>query len=746
MTRFALALLSLLSLAAKPPAPLVPQQPLTLDRIFASPSLSGPSPRSPKLSPDGRYATLLKPRASDAERYDLWAIDTRTGAERMLVDSAKIGSGGPISEAEKMRRERARVGGTKGIVEYEWAPDARSILVPVDGDLYLATLDGAVRRLTDTPQSELDAHVSRSGHYVSFVRDQNLVAIDLARGTERQLTRDGGGTITCGTAEFAAQEELDRRTGTWWAPGDARLAVECYDEAPVKAITRASIGAEGTTTYTQRYPLAGTANVTVALSLMAADGSGRVKVDLGADPDIYLARVDWAPDGKALYVQRLSRDQHRLDLLKVDPATGASVVLFGETSPTWVDLSNSFRALNDGSLIWASQRDGFNHLYRWRAGDWTQLTRGPWVVDDVIGVDEKAHRLTFTANKDTPIEHHVYAIDYTHPGAPARLTEAGWWNAAAMDEAGRRLLVTRSNSTQPPQVYFADAAGKRLGWIERNAVDAGHPFAPYADAQLPTEFGMLAAADGSTLHYRVTRPAAPGPHPAFVEVYGGPAGQTVTRAWGGRGGLFEQYLARRGWVVFSLDGRGTPHRGTAFEHQIYEKMGTVEVDDQLAGLAWLKTRPFVDPNRVAVFGWSNGGYMTVRLLEKAPHAFAAGVAVAPVTRWELYDTAYTERYMGDPRAVPAAYAAADLIADAPRIADPLLIMHGMADDNVFFDNSVQLAATMQESKVPFEMMVYPGKTHAISGAAAQTHVYGTMERFLDAHVLGAAAGQAAAGP
>ncbi|HEY6048847.1 MAG TPA: DPP IV N-terminal domain-containing protein, partial [Sphingomicrobium sp.] len=212
-----LAALSPLLLALTPP-PGIPQKKLTIERIFASPPISGQTPRALKLSPDGRYATLLLPRQSDRERYDLWAVDTSTGAKRMLVDSTKVG-GGEISEAEKMRRERARVGGSKGIVEYEWAPDSKSILTPVDGDLYLADVaTGTVRRLTNTPATEIDAHVSEGGRYVSFVRDQNLYVIDLASGAERPLTSEGKGNVTCGTAEFVAQEEMDRRTGTWWAP------------------------------------------------------------------------------------------------------------------------------------------------------------------------------------------------------------------------------------------------------------------------------------------------------------------------------------------------------------------------------------------------------------------------------------------------------------------------------------------------------------------------------------------------
>src|SRR6476469_7081422 len=243
--RFVLAAALPLLVAAAPP-PGVPQKKLTIERIFASPPISGATPRLLKLSPDGRYAALLKPRAEDRERFDLWAMDTSTGQLRMLVDSTKIG-GGEISEAEKMRRERDRVGGSKGIVEYEWAPDGKSVLAPVDGDLYLAdAASGTVRRLTATPATEIDAHFSAGGGYVSFVRAQNIYAIDLTTGKEMPLTADGKDTVTCGTAEFVALEEMDRRTGTWWAPRDARVAVECYDKAKVQVVTRAAIGANGT--------------------------------------------------------------------------------------------------------------------------------------------------------------------------------------------------------------------------------------------------------------------------------------------------------------------------------------------------------------------------------------------------------------------------------------------------------------------------------------------------------------------
>jgi dipeptidyl-peptidase 4 len=711
-----------------------PQAPLTLERLFASPSLSGPVPRLLRLSPDGRLATLLRNRPDDRDRYDLWAVDTATGQARMLVDSARLGTGAALSEEEMMRRERARLSGVRGIVSYQWAPDGRAILVPLDGDLYLAGLDGNIRRITATPETELDAQVSRTGRYLSFVRNQNLYVVDADGRNEHALTSDGAGTVSWGSAEFVAQEEMKRNTGHWWAPDDRHIAIVRVDEAPVRTVTRTAIGAEGTRVYEQRYPVAGSANARVDLYVMAPDGSGRVKVDLGTDPDIYLARVNWTPDGSALLVQRESRDQKRLDLLRVDPATGRSTLLFSETSDTWINLTDDLKPLRDGSLIWTSERSGYSHIYRFRNGRWTPLTHGAWTVEAVVGVDERLGRVYFTGNMETPLERHLYWADLNRPGPPHRLTEAGWWNSAEMDEAATRALVSRSSPTQPPQVYLADTGGRRIAWIEENRLDASHPYAPYLAAHVAPVFGTLAARDHSELHYRMLLPhMEPGRrYPVFVQVYGGPGtGRQATRSWGNP---LHQYLVQHGWIVFALDNRGSPDRGHAFEAGLYHAMGTVEVEDQLAGVAWLRSRAEVDPHRIVVSGWSYGGYMVTKLLEAAPGTFAAGIAGAPVTRWELYDTHYTERYLGNPAVDPAPYVRAGVIPNAGRIIDPLLIIHGMADDNVVFENSTVLIGALQAQSRPFEMMVYPGATHGVSGEARQLHLWRTIMGFLDRHV------------
>ena len=709
---------------------------LTLDAVYGSPSLSGPTPRTLKLSPDGRYATLLKARADDRQRYDLWAIDTTTGEERMLVDSEALG-GREISEEEKMRRERMRLAGTRGIISYDWGPDGKALLVPIDGDLWLAPLDGAPRQLTDTEEGELDAKLSETGRYASFVRGGDLYAVETATGAEHRLTEGASETVTWGSAEFVAQEELDRSTGHWWSPDDSLIAVARVDESGVDVVQRLAIGAEGSALIAQRYPRAGTDNAVVELYVMKADGSGRVKVDLGDDPDIYLARVYWSADGKTLWVGRLSRDQKRLDLLAVDPATGAATPLLAERSDTFVNLASSgfgqggeagLRALQGGGFLWLSERDGYMHLYRWQDGELVQLTRGDWAVSGLAGVDEAGGLAYVTGNRDTPLERHIYAVSLDGTGEPQRLTEEGYWNSGSLDRTGARLLIQRQSPTQPSQVYLADNHGQRIAWIEQNAIGPGHPFAPYAGLLRSPEFGTLAASDGQTMYWEVLRPEGEGPFPVLFEVYGGPHAQRVSREWVAP---IDRWWVEQGYAVFRLDNRGSGNRGRAFEDPIYMALGSVEVEDQLAALDWLKTQSWADADRIVVEGWSYGGYMTLKLLQAAPGAFAGGISGAPVTQWDLYDTAYTERYLGDPRQVPEVYAAADVLPRAGAIADPLLVIHGMSDDNVVFDNAVRLFNALQQARVTFQTAVYPGQAHGFQGQDVLVHRALTMKKFMD---------------
>ncbi len=740
MRYFPLAAILIAAITMPLDAQQVPSSRLSLERVFASPDLNGPQPRGLQLSPDGKLVTLLKPREDEKERLDLWAIDTATGAQRMLVDSKQVGTGAELSEALKMQRERDRtITGTVGIVGYDWSPDGKSILLPLDGDLYLATLDGPnpakTRRLTHTPEGELNPAISPAGGFVSFVRSNNLYVQPLRGGDAVKVTPDGAGTVHWGEAEFVAQEEMDRRTGYWWAPADGHIAVERFDEAPVRIFSRAAIGANGTKVFDQRYPAAGTPNVLVELHVMRPDGSGKVKVDLGPHPDIYLARVNWSADGRVLYVQRQSRDQKRLDLLAVDPETGASRVILSETASTWLNLSDNFRPLADGSFLWWSEKTGHGHLYRVKDQQWTALTSGDWDVRDIVGLDRANGTLFFTGNLGAGFEQHLYSVSINRPAAPKRLTEEGWWNGVVMDKGGGRAIVSRSSVDHPLQIFLADATGRRLTWLSQNDPSAaGHPYQPFMTRHAEVSFGTIKAEDGAALYYKLMMPRGGARRnlPVFMYHYGGPgAGRVATNQWANVP-LYD-YLTQQGWAVFMLDNRGSPDRGKAFEDQIHLAMGTVEVEDQMAAVEWLKAQPFADPKRIMTYGWSYGGYLSLKLLEKSKGMFAATVAGAPVTDWTLYDTHYTERYLGDPRAKDSAYPAAGTIGDAGKIADPLLIIHGMADDNVFFDNTTKMMAAMQEAGVPFQSMVYPGQTHRVGGPKLGVHLWKTILGFMAEH-------------
>jgi dipeptidyl-peptidase-4 len=696
---------------------------LTPERLFSDPDLSGPTARGTAMSPDGTRVTYLKAKTDAANVQDLWAANVAGGEPYRLIDADALSSATKeLSEAEKARRERARTAQTRGVIEYSWDKQGRFILVPLDGDLYLVTVaDGKVSRLTQTASDEIDAKVSPKGSYVSFVRDQNLYFMPATGGAETAVTTQGKDTLSFGVAEFIAQEEMDRRTGYWWSPDESRLAFTRVDESIVDVVPRADIGPSGTTVVQQRYPRAGRPNAIVELFVHDLATGRQTQIDLGANPDIYLARVDWSDDGKTLFVQRQSRDQKTLDLLAFDPATGRGKIILTETSPHWVELNEDFRALQDGTFLWASERSGFKHLYRYAADGklLAQITRGEWPLDDVADVDEARGLVFFGASIDTPIERRLYAVSYLTPAEPSALTPAGGWWTAKFAKTGA-FVGTYSDPRTPPQTALYDPAGKRVRWIEENALNANHPYASFLAAHRAPEFGTLLAADGATLHYALTKPNNFDPakkYPVIVEVYGGPHAQTVTRNWRP---LRDQIFATEGYVLFKLDNRGSNNRSVAFKTALDRRMGTVEVEDQLRGVEWLKTLPFVDPARIGVIGWSYGGFMVDQLITARNSPFAAGCAGAPPTAWSLYDTHYTEQFMGKPDENQAGYAASDVLNRLDQLKPgALLLMHGMADDNVIFENSTRLIAALEKKNVLFETMLYPGERHSAPRSRAK---------------------------
>ncbi|MBB3342315.1 S9 family peptidase [Luteimonas sp. RC10] len=734
------------ALATTPPA----DGRLTLEAITGDAPLSGPTLLKPQVAPDGSRVTFLRGKDENRNQLDLWEYDIASGQTRMLVDSKVVLPGEEtLSDEEKARRERQRIAGQSGIVDYQWAPDARTLLFPLGGELYLYDLAktgrDAVRKLTQGGGFATDPKVSPRGGFVSFVRARDLWVVDLASGAERRLTTDGSATIGNGVAEFVADEEMDRHTGYWWAPDDSAIAYARIDESPVPVQKRYEVYPDRTDVVEQRYPAAGDDNVRISLHVIAPQGGTATAVDLGRDPDIYLARVQWR-DPQRLTFQRQSRDQQTLELIEATLATGRQRTLLVERSRTWVPLHDDLRFLADGRFVWSSERDGFQHLYLMsedgrRA---TQLTRGDWPVDALLAVDEAAGRVYFRAGMALedgkavarPTESRLYSVGLDGRQAYTALSTEPGMHSASFARNASVYVDSWSNTTTPPQIALHRADGTKVATlVDNDLAAADHPYAPYRAAHLPTEFGTLTAADGRTpLHYSLIRPAdfdANKRYPVVVYVYGGPASQTVLDTWPGRADAsFHQYLAQRGYVVFSLDNRGTPRRGRDFVGALYRRQGTVEVEDQVRGVDWLKAQPWVDGDRIAVNGWSNGGYMTLMLLSKAPEAYACGVAGAPVADWALYDTHYTERYMGLPKTNGDGYREASVFTHADNIRpNALLLIHGMADDNVLFTNATQLMSQLQSAGTPFELMTYPGAKHGLRGRDA-LHRYRTTEAFL----------------
>ncbi len=708
---------------------------LTIERIFSSPALEGTAPSKLKVSPDGQRVTFIQGKVTDYERYDLWEYNVESGKTQLLFDADNLHSGKEeLSDEEKARRERRREYGT-GIMEYEWSSDGKALLFPLAGDAWYYPMGSdKAQQILETETFETDIKISPKNTFISFIREQNLYLKNIATGEETQVTSDGGGAIKNGMAEFVAQEEMSRMTGYWVSPDESKIAYIRVDESPVDIITRTEIYADNVKVVEQRYPRAGTPNVTVKLAIYDITSGKTEWVNLGDDQDIYLARGKWLNNSQQFSFQQQTRDQKQLQLKVVDTSSNKVSVLLTESNPTWINLHDDLYFLkNQDAFVWASEKDGFKHLYLMdnTGKQLAQLTNGNWVVDEVSAIDEKAGVVYFTGRKDTPIERHLYKVSLKG-GDISKISQRSGFHSIAFSKDASIYVDDFSSINTPPQVSLHKANGEQLTWLTENAIDENHPLAPYQEQWVKPEFGTLKTQDGVTLHYRMWTPKQiSGKHPAIVYLYGGPIAQVVQNRWGGNRGLLMQHWVDKGYVVFSVDNRGSNYRGKAFEDPIHERMGEIEVQDQVAGVKFLHTLPYVDKEKIGVYGHSYGGYMTLMSMFKAADYFAAGVSGAPVTDWRLYDTHYTERYMGNPNSNPEAYTKSSVFPYAENLKGDLLIYHGMADDNVLFTHSTMLYKHLQDLAIPFEVMDYPGKKHSIRGKQTGIHLYNTITNFFD---------------
>lgn len=728
---------------------------LTLERIFQSPELSGTSLSQVKLSPAGDRVTFIQGRENDRTLMDLWEYHIEDDISRVLVRADDVmADEGELSIEEKARRERARIADLRGIVDYQWSSDGRFLLFPLGGNIFvldLAQTPSVVKQITNSGAFDTDPQISPDGRLVAFIRDQNLWVAKLDTTEAKALTQDGGDVIKNGMAEFIAQEEMGRDTGFWWSPMGDAIAFLRVDESPIAVTQRYEVNADQIEMVEQRYPYAGTDNVTYQLGVVqvtwdSTQSQETAWIDLGPEADIYIPRVDWLPDGQSLSYQHQSRDQKRLELVRHDLTTSKQTTLVIETSETWINLHDDLYFLADGSgLIWSSERTGYNHLYLYQFSNQQlrPLTEGAWAVDSLAGVDEDLGLVYFTAAYPDPTEKQLYrtSLMTQSPEVVTQISKRQGWHDIVMDRNAKVYVDRYSNVNQPPQLSLHRVDGERLAWLVANHIDQDHPYWPYRDQHRGGEFGVLVGPEAQQLHYRMITPPNFNPetqYPVFVHVYGGPTSRLATNQWSRRA-LIDQYMAQKGYIVFTLDNRGIVRQGKEFQDAAYQRLGRIEMIDQMVGVDWLRSQRFVDPDRIGIFGWSYGGYLALMAVGQYPGEFAASVTVAPVTDWRLYDTHYTERYMGIPDTDKAVYDEGNVLSYAHQISDPLLLIHGMADDNVLFTHSTMLMQLLQDQAIDFELMTYPGEKHAISGAGQRLHVYRTLTRFLDRHLKPASA-------
>jgi len=723
-----LALLTLVaSLAHQAPAP-----ELTLERLVADPPLQGEWPTGSTPSPGGRWLAFTQASATDSTVQDLWATPLAGGTPVLLVRAADLAPGTTetLTEAERMQRERKRIS-VGGIVDFVWCgADDHALLLPYSGDLYHVRLaDGGqaptITRLTHDEAPELDPTCDASGTHVAFVKGQDLWVTDVG-GEPRQLTHASAPTITFGLAEFIAAEEMDRFTGYSWAPDGQRLVVFEVDEAPVAEKVRPMIYADRTELFHQRYPAAGAANATVRLHIVETSGKSTL-VSLPSE-DGYVARAELAKDG-ALLVQWQKRDQRQLRLLEARAPSWQPRLVLQEEDDTWVDLTNDLRVLDAKRLLWSSERSGTRQLYvvDRKSGKAKMLAKPGEPVRAVVGLDREAGVAFVEAGVDRGREQQVFALPLDGKKA-RRITSEPGTHRATFDEQGKTFIDTWSRFGEPWKVALRHADGTLVQMLADNPASELASYPKATPIVIPVK-----ADDGTELNAMVMPPVdreAGKTYPVVTYVYGGPTGQIVADQWN-RLYPFLLWLTEHGYGVFMVDNRGSGGRDHKFAHAIFHRFGDIEVVDVFKGVEALKAHePWVDADRIGIFGWSYGGYLAARAVLDEHTPFAAAVAVAPVTDWKLYDTHYTERYLGLPSASDA-YTKSSLVTRAALLKKPLAIIHGMADDNVLFENTLQLVEALQSLSIPFDFMAYPGRAHGLSGRATTLHLYRTISGFFE---------------
>lgn len=719
--------LILISFAFLLPLAVAQKTPLTLDNIFIDGGASGPLPQEGKWSPDGKMFTYIL-RSPDGSRGDLWALDPGTGNTRVLIDNAALSRLNPSidktisDEREKERLTRYSVAG------YIWSPDSTKLLFASAGHLYLYDLSQKEARSFLPNLSDLkDPQFSPDGIWISFLKDSDIWISPGAGGGPRQLTRGATSNVLNGDLDWVYPEEFGVRTGYHWSPDSRQIAFLQLDQADVGETPIVDfIPKPHATLELQKYPKAGQKNPRARIGLVTLDAK-QSWVDVAAE---YIPRIQWV-DAKTLSVQLLNRHQNQLDLVLWDSDSRKSKLVLTEREKEWVNVNDELRFLPHDEILWASERDGFNHLYIYdRAGRMLRrLTRGDWEVTSVSGVDTDNGWVYFTATEKSPIERHAYRIRLGGSGME-RLTREEGFHAIQLAPNHTHYVDVTSSFLAPPRFLLAAVSNSSPGVFFRSELlDKFDLISP--------ELTELKAADDAPVRVMVLKPPMLQPgrrYPLLVYVYGGPHSPVISNAFGGERFLWHQFMAQRGYVVAYIDDRTSAIPGHKYETALYKKFGFVALADHRVAVEYLKSLPFVDGEWIGLWGWSGGGYTTCFNLFNAADIFKVGVAVAPLTDFEDYDTIWTERYMGLPQENSEAYRQSSAPTHAAKLSGRLLLIHGTSDDNVHMQNSIRMAQKLIEAGKTFDLFLYPRKTHGLAGTSTRRHLFQKVTEYFDQYL------------
>jgi dipeptidyl-peptidase-4 len=677
-----------------------PKSPVTLDDLLhthAAPEIE------PVWSPDG--SAFAYEEQGSVHLYRVSGGKDKTWFELHKLDEAAV----PVKQRAKFGWQNRRVAEH----ELQWFPNGKDLLTSANGDLFVVHPNGKFDQITKTDASEEDPKLSPDGRSVLYRTESNLYVIDLRSGEKHQLTTDGSATLLNGQLDWVYPEELDLSTASWWSPDSKHVAFLQFNVADEFIYPQADLVEERAISEPERYPQSGTPNARVRLGVVAVDGGPVKWMQAGNSGDVLLARVAWLPDASAVALETMPRVQNALDLLFCNPADGSVKTVIHETSKDWINFTDNLWFLKSKpEFLWTSERSGYRHIYRYsNSGEMVgQLTSGDWEVSTITGIDEARGRVYYTSSELTPLESQLYSVR-VDGGARSLLTKSGFDHTIHSNTDGTYFVDQFSSSSRPPESALMSGSGEQLAVLRPPDMSVPEK----VDLQ-PSEVMKVKAPDGVVLYGRLIKPAGFNPstkYPAIVSVYGGPGVQVIRNRWTGVDP--NQLYAAKGYVVWQLDNRGSRGRGHAFESPIYHQLGQQEVSDQCLGVKYLVGLGFVDAKRVGITGWSYGGYMTIHSLLLAPDVFKVGVAGAPVTDWHNYDTIYTERYMGLPEQNPAGYESSSNVKNAAKLEGKLLIVHNIEDDNVLFQNSVQMAKALDDADRPYFMQLYPQKTHGVTG-------------------------------